>query len=195
MEENVPVNVRPTTNGRVGVTPIFMKGQEPLPPGFTEDDRPFFEQQKKYAAFFPMVMESCPGKCVMAGGMGFGLGALLSLMSASFAYEDPYLRGTNPATMNNTQKARVIFKEMGKGMWTQGKGFGKVGAIYSAVECCIEGYRAKNDIYNSVSAGFLSGAILARNAGPQAMMGGGVLFAAFSAAIDTFMRREPADDD
>jgi len=37
---------------------------------------------------------------------------------------------------------------------------------------------------NPVAAGFLAGGILARNAGPTAMMGGGVAFAAFSAAID-----------
>ncbi len=52
-------------------------------------------------------------------------------------------------------------------------------------------YRAKNDIYNSVSAGFVSGGILARNAGPKAAVGGGLAFAAFSAAIDLlFLRRE-----
>ena len=37
-------------------------------------------------------------------------------------------------------------------------------------ECCIEGFRAKNDLYNSASAGMITGAILARNAGPQAML-------------------------
>ncbi len=54
-------------------------------------------------------------------------------------------------------------------------------------------YRAKNDIYNAVSAGFLSGAILARHSGPQAMIGGGAAFAAFSAAIDLWIRSEPAE--
>lgn len=54
-------------------------------------------------------------------------------------------------------------------------------------------YRGKNDIYNSVSSGFLAGGILARNAGPKAAFGGGLAFAAFSAAIDMFLRREPAE--
>jgi hypothetical protein len=54
-------------------------------------------------------------------------------------------------------------------------------------------YRAQNDIYNSVAAGFLAGGILARNSGPRAALGGGLAFAAFSAAIDAFMRREPAE--
>jgi import inner membrane translocase subunit TIM22 len=51
-------------------------------------------------------------------------------------------------------------------------------------------YRAKNDIGNSIAAGFISGGILARNSGPKAALGGGLAFAAFSAVIDLFLRRE-----
>jgi import inner membrane translocase subunit TIM22 len=54
-------------------------------------------------------------------------------------------------------------------------------------------FRAKNDITNAVAAGFVSGAVLARNSGPRAAAGGGLAFAAFSAAIDLFMRRESAE--
>ena len=43
---------------------------------------------------------------------------------------------------------------------------------------------------NPIAAGFLAGGVLARNAGPKAVVGGGLAFAAFSAAIDLFMRRE-----
>ena len=62
-------------------------------------------------------------------------------MSASFAYEDPYLRSQTQAGMNSTQKASQIFKEMGKGMWTSGKAFGKIGALFAGVECIIESVR------------------------------------------------------
>jgi len=117
-------------------------------------------------------------------------------MSASFAYEDPLLRAQTASGRNVTQKASQIFKDMGRGMWTTGKGFGKVGALFQGIECTIESYRAKNDIYNSVCAGFLAGGILARNSGPKASFGGGLAFAAFSAAIDMlFLRRETPDDD
>jgi len=54
-------------------------------------------------------------------------------------------------------------------------------------------YRAKNDIYNSISAGFISGGILARSSGPKGVLSGGLAFAAFSAAIDMFIRREPSE--
>lgn len=62
-------------------------------------------------------------------------------MSASFAYEDPLLRAQTQAGMNTTQKAGQIFREMGRGMWTSGKGFGKVGALFAGIECVIEGVR------------------------------------------------------
>ena len=76
--------------------------------------------------------------------IGFGIGAFFSLMSASFAYEDPYLRAQNQtvAQLNATQKAGAIFKEMGKGMWTSGKGFAKVGALFAGIECVIESVRS-----------------------------------------------------
>lgn len=42
-----------------------------------------------------------------------------------------------------------------------------------------------------MSSGFVAGGVLARNSGPKAALGGGLAFAAFSAAIDLlFMRRE-----
>jgi len=36
---------------------------------------------------------------------------------------------------------------------------------------------------------------LAKNAGPVAAFSGGLAFAAFSGAIDMYMRKEPADDE
>jgi len=140
-------------------------------------------------------MESCVAKTILAGGGGFALGALFSLMSSSFAYEDPLLRQQTQAGLNTGQKAKEILKETGKGMWRSGRGFGKVGALFAGTECVIEGYRAKNDMVNPVAAGFVVGGILARNSGPKAAVGGGLAFAAFSAAIDLFIRREPADDE
>jgi hypothetical protein len=46
---------------------------------------------------------------------------------------------------------------------------------------------------NPVAAGFVAGGILARNAGPRAVLGGGLAFAAFSGAIDLFLRRETSE--
>lgn len=70
--------------------------------------------------------------------LGFGLGAFFSLMSATFAYEDPLSKASEKLVGTRAQTA-YIFKEMGRNMWTSGKGFAKVGALYSGFECCIEG--------------------------------------------------------
>ncbi|ESK97335.1 mitochondrial import inner membrane translocase subunit tim22 [Moniliophthora roreri MCA 2997] len=179
-----------------GLVPLHKPGQEPLPPGVSESDRPQYEQLKKWERFGQMAQESCITKTALAGVGGLAIGAFFSLMSSSFQYEDPLYRQRMQENMKYHQKASQIFKEMGRGMWTTGKGFGKVGALFASIECVIESYRAKNDIYNSVSAGFLSGGILARNSGPKAAFGGGLAFAAFSAAIDIFfLRRETPDED
>jgi len=144
-------------------------------------------------------MESCVAKTVMAAGMGFGMGAFISLMSSSLAYEDPLIRQQQQAvgaiSTSTTAKAREIFTEMGRGMWKSGKGFAKVTVLFAGTECVIESYRARNDIGNAVAAGFVAGGVLARNTGPRGALWGGLGFAAFSAAIDLFLRREPADDD
>ncbi|KAI0776247.1 mitochondrial import inner membrane translocase subunit TIM22 [Trametes elegans] len=173
------------------VAPVFPAGKEPLPPGISDEDRENYLQAKKYQDYMTVGMESCVAKTIIAGGGGFAIGALFSLMSSSFAYEDPLLR----QNLSTQQKAREVFKEMGRGMVKSGKGFGKVGALFAGIECVIESYRAKNDMVNPVAAGFLAGGILARNSGPKAAFGGGVAFAAFSAAIDLFLRRETADED
>lgn len=59
-------------------------------------------------------------------------------MSSTFAYEDPLNRASSQLTGTRAQTI-FIFKEMGRNMWSSGKGFAKVGALYSGFECCIEG--------------------------------------------------------
>ncbi|KAE8215237.1 hypothetical protein CF319_g6601 [Tilletia indica] len=190
------------------VAPVYLPGKEPLPPGFTENDRIAMAQMAQSSKYMNQAMESCPFKVGMAGVMGFGFGAFFSLLGSSFAMDDPLRRSNvQAATMRNgvtvppvelttAQQTKEFFKETGRGMYRTGRGFGKVGAIYSGVECCIEGYRAKHDMVNPVAAGFFTGAILARNQGPQAVLLGGAGFAAFSAVIDYFFfHRQPPDDD
>ncbi|HEV7737996.1 MAG TPA: Tim17/Tim22/Tim23/Pmp24 family protein [Chlamydiales bacterium] len=59
-------------------------------------------------------------------------------MSASFAYEDPLLRAQTVAGQTTQQKTIEVFKEMGRGMYRSGKGFGKVGGLFAGFECVIE---------------------------------------------------------
>lgn len=59
-------------------------------------------------------------------------------MGSSFTLEDPF-RATQYDGMKTMEKAKLVFKDMGKGMWRQGKGFGMVGALYAGTECVVEG--------------------------------------------------------
>ncbi|KOS19580.1 Mitochondrial import inner membrane translocase subunit tim22 [Escovopsis weberi] len=146
-------------------------------------------------------MESCLGKSVMSGVMGFGMGGLFGLFMASMSYDTPFgspIPGANGqatpiSSLPLRQQLKIGFKDMGTRSWSMARNFGKVGALFAGIECGIEGLRAKNDIGNGVAAGCLTGGILAKNAGPQAMAGGCVAFAAFSAAIDAYMR-QPSEE-
>ncbi|GAA6031632.1 hypothetical protein JCM8097_006558 [Rhodosporidiobolus ruineniae] len=183
------------------LTPFVVPGYEPPAPDDeglvrpkNEDERREILSQMKQIRLVQEGMESPVAKAAISGVMGFGIGAFFSLMGSSFTIEDPFQR-TQYEGMKTSQKAKIIFTDMGKSMWRQGKGFGAVGALYAGTECVIEGFRAKNDIYNSIYAGLVSGAVLARNSGPRSMVLGGLGFAAFSAAIDSYMRRETPDDE
>lgn len=60
-------------------------------------------------------------------------------MSTSFQYEDPLNRAN--VQISTMAQTKIAFKDMGSKMMTTGKGFAKVGAVYSGVECCVEGVR------------------------------------------------------
>lgn len=111
------------------------------------------------------------------------------------SYDTPYgspaggPNGQSITSLPLRQQLKIGFKDMGTRAFSTAKNFGKVGALFSGIECGIEGLRAKNDITNGVAAGCLTGGLLAKNAGPQAAAGGCVAFAAFSAAIDAYMRQ------
>ncbi|KAL0465593.1 Tim17/Tim22/Tim23/Pmp24 family domain-containing protein [Neurospora intermedia] len=160
-------------------------------------------------------MESCFAKTVMSGGAGFALGGVFGMFMASMAYDTPYHSPTTPGTgpganpaaagipgykpvdlssMPLKEQLKHGFKDMGQRSYSTAKNFAKVGALFSGIECGIEGLRAKNDLGNGVAAGCLTGAILAKNGGPQAAAVGCAGFAAFSAAIDAWMRM-PSEED
>ena len=52
------------------VAPVFPAGAEPLPPGWTEEDRIAMTQQKRMENYMGMAMESCVVKSAMSGALG-----------------------------------------------------------------------------------------------------------------------------
>ena len=102
-------------------------------------------------------------------------------------------QGRELTSLPMREQLRRGFKDMGSRSYSSAKNFGKIGFLFSICECTGEGFRAKNDLWNSAAGGAAAGAILARNAGPQAMLLGGGGFAAFSTGIDWYMRRPEAE--
>ncbi|KAJ3052403.1 Mitochondrial import inner membrane translocase subunit tim22 [Rhizophlyctis rosea] len=131
------------------------------------------------------IMESCPAKVVISGGAGFGLGLAFGTFMSSVDW------GSNTEEFRNLstrEQIRLTLKDMGAKSYSSAKNFAVVGAVFSGTECLIETYRAKNDMWNGISAGCITGGVLAARAGPQAALFGCGGFAAFSAVIDYWLR-------
>ncbi|KAK3939544.1 putative mitochondrial import inner membrane translocase [Diplogelasinospora grovesii] len=176
-------------------TPSLGAGGTPTAPGFDPND--------PNVKWLSNAMESCAAKTVMSGVMGFGLGGVFGMFMASMAYDTPFhtagaggggAAATPVSSLPLKQQLKHGFKDMGARSWSTAKNFGAVGALFSGIECGVEGLRAKNDMANGVVAGCMTGAILARNGGPQAAAVGCAGFAAFSAAIDAWMRMPKEED-
>ncbi|ODV98132.1 hypothetical protein PACTADRAFT_73747 [Pachysolen tannophilus NRRL Y-2460] len=136
-------------------------------------------------------MQSCPGKTVISGVSGFVLGGFFGLFMASMTYDVPLAGGVSHISdLPFKQQVKLQFADMGKRSYSSAKNFGYIGAIYSGVECSVESFRAKNDIYNGVIAGCITGGGLAISGGPQAALFGCAGFAAFSTAIDLYLRSD-----
>src|SRR5207244_2978582 len=87
--------------------------------------------------------------------------------ASQMQYDTPF-QGTGPVTtVPLRQQLKIGFRDMGARSWSTAKNFGLIGALFAGIECGIEGFRGRNDLTNSVGAGFLTGAILARNGGPR----------------------------
>ncbi|CAL9729851.1 mitochondrial import inner membrane translocase subunit Tim22p [Monosporozyma unispora] len=156
------------------------------------------QQGERGAEMMVNFMSSCPGKSAISGVTGFALGGVLGLFMASMSYDTP-LHVPTPAGISAVQKmaelplrqqVKLQFADMGKRAYSSAKNFGYIGMIYAGVECVVESTRAKNDIYNGVAAGCITGGGLAYKSGPQAALVGCLGFAAFSAAIDLYMKSE-----
>lgn len=121
----------------------------------------------------------------------------LFLSSISTAANNPELglpSSTSPPKSIASQ-TKAVFGDMAKQTWSSAKNFGKIAALYSVVECGIETTRAKHDIYNTTAAGCITGAMLSAKAGPKAAAMGCSGFAAFSTAVEYYMKYRTTDED
>lgn len=118
-------------------------------------------------------MESCVFKTGVSGVVGFGFGGLLSLFMQAGVWQNT----DEMMKLKLKDQIKATYRDMKKRTMETGKNLAVVGAVFAGTECVIESYRGKNDIYNGVAAGCITGGALAAQAGPQAVVAGCVGFA------------------
>ena len=105
-------------------------------------------------------MEACVAKAgtsALAGAvMGAGMGMLFGSYS-SITPPVPLPGVPDPPKIPMRYQMREAFLSTARKSRRWGKNFGMVTAVFSGIECVIEKYRAKHDIYNGVSAGCVTG--------------------------------------
>ncbi|AWP00396.1 putative mitochondrial import inner membrane translocase subunit Tim22 [Scophthalmus maximus] len=129
-------------------------------------------------------MESCAFKSVLACVGGFVLGGAFGVFTAGI---DTNV-GFDPKDPMRTPTAREVLKDMGQRGMSYAKNFAIVGAMFSCTECIIESHRGKSDWKNAVYSGCVTGGAIGFRAGVKAGVLGCGGFAAFSAAIEYYLR-------
>ncbi|XP_011615713.1 mitochondrial import inner membrane translocase subunit Tim22 isoform X2 [Takifugu rubripes] len=129
-------------------------------------------------------MESCAFKSVLACVGGFVLGGAFGIFTAGI---DTNV-GLDPKDPLRTPTAREVLKDMGQRGMSYAKNFAIVGAMFSCTECIIESHRGKSDWKNAVYSGCVTGGAIGFRAGLKAGVLGCGGFAAFSAAIEYYLR-------
>uniref|UniRef100_A0A0K8TRF4 Mitochondrial import inner membrane translocase subunit TIM22 n=1 Tax=Tabanus bromius TaxID=304241 RepID=A0A0K8TRF4_TABBR len=127
-------------------------------------------------------LESCTFKSMMACVLGYGLGAAIGLFSSSVS---PNIAAPN---VDKQQTVKEIFREMRQTTHSHAKNFALIGAVFAIVECSVEGHRGKSDWRNGTYAGAITGGLIGLRAGIKAGIIGAAGFAAFSSAMDYYMR-------
>ncbi|KAK9974250.1 hypothetical protein ABG768_022356 [Culter alburnus] len=129
-------------------------------------------------------MESCAFKSLIACVGGFVLGGAFGVFTAGI---DSNV-GIDPKDPLRTPTAREVLRDMGQRGMSYAKNFAIVGAMFSCTECLIESHRGKSDWKNAVYSGCITGGAIGFRAGLKAGVLGCGGFAAFSAAIEYYLR-------
>ena len=125
--------------------------------------------------------ESCTMNALISGAAGGVMGLALGAVLFPFSNSQQAVETEN---LPMREQVRRGMKEMGSQSKSWGKNLMVLGAVFSCSECFVEKSRGRSDRWNAVYGGCITGAVLARDAGPQAMAMGCAGFAAFSYAID-----------
>lgn len=154
-----------------------------------------------YKKFFPkptsdefvmnqaVLVESCAMKIISGGIMGSVLGIGLGMFMGAMGDVSPIqiINGREVPQAPIREQFRAAYKATASKTFGWAKSFGVLTALFGGVECVIEKYRSKHDVWNPVASGCVVGATLSAKAGPVASCIGCVGFSAFSLIIDQIM--------
>jgi import inner membrane translocase subunit TIM17 len=123
----------------------------------------------------------CPGRVFEDLGNGFAMGCFGGSL-LYFAKGNHFLFFTNLGAWNAPRRQRIFsgLCHVRNRAPFLGGNFGLWGGIFSSVDCLLIYYRQKDDPYNAIAAGFITGGVLAIRGGisvafRQAMIGGVIL--------------------
>mmetsp|Transcript_35175 Transcript_35175/g.35816 ORF Transcript_35175/g.35816 Transcript_35175/m.35816 type:complete len:186 (+) Transcript_35175:203-760(+) len=156
---------------------------------------PFFKEfvvkgQNADIPVAPLVMpEMCATKIFLGGIMGGVLGIGMGMFMGAMGDVSPIqiINGREVPQAPIREQFRQAYKTTGGRMGGWAKQFGLLTALFGGVECVIEKFRAKHDVWNPVASGCIVGATISAKAGFSASCIGCVGFSAFSLAVDAIM--------
>ncbi|CAD6893736.1 unnamed protein product [Tilletia controversa] len=119
--------------------------------------------------------DPCPWVILTDSGGAFAVGAVLGSVVHGVSGARNAPKGFRLPSAAAAIKARTPVMAGNFGIW---------GALFSSYECMILGVRQKHDAWNSISAGFCTGATLALRSGPARAIGLGVQLGVFMGVIE-----------
>ena len=135
---------------------------------------PFYRQIKlpPPAAEVPVIAslipEACATKIIIGGVMGSVIGIAMGAFMGAMGDVSPIqvLNGREVPVAPLREQMRGAFKSTAAKTGGWAKSFGILSALFGGVECVVEKYRAKHDVWNPVISGCVVGATLSAKGGP-----------------------------
>jgi import inner membrane translocase subunit TIM22 len=156
---------------------------------------PFFKQLNlpkppEEIPFLPSILpEACASKIITGGLMGSIMGLGLGVFMGAMGDVSPIqvLNGREVPVAPFREQLRTAYKSTGVKSIGWAKSFGVLTALFGGIECLIEKYRGKHDVFNPMLSGCAVGATLSAKGGPAAACIGCLGFGGFSLVIDKVM--------
>lgn len=101
---------------------------------------------------------------VTGGVLGVGMGVFMGMMNDPSPIQ--VIKGREVPQAPLREQMRVAYRSMASRSYGWAKSFAVLTALFGGIECVIEKYRAKHDVWNPVISGCAVGATLSAKSGP-----------------------------